>query len=129
MSANFTMHITAEGLSSLPTLNLGQSSQYPLRNIYKTLVVLTFALESLFEQSEEHRSTVVTEGARCPVGVHRQQVRANGVIILLFGVGCSVCVYSVYMCECECVQAYTCIAHHNNVYNVCACIPYSGKLW
>ena len=106
MSANFTMHIhvTAEGLSSLPTLKLGQSSQYPLRNIYKTLVVLTFAFESLFEQSEEHRSTVVTEGARSPVGVHCQQVRANGVIILLFGVGCSVCVFKV--CTCVSVNVY-----------------------
>ena len=52
--------------------------------------ILTFTLEPLFEESEEHRATVVTEGPGSPVGVHRQQVRANGVIIFLLGFGCSV---------------------------------------
>ena len=73
-----------------------------------TLAVLTFTLESLFEESEEHRATVVTEGPGSPVGVHRQQVRANGVIILLLGFGCSVHV-CVCVCVCACMNGKMCI--------------------
>ena len=81
--------------------------------MYMTLAVLTFTLEPLFEESEEHRTTVVTEGAGSPVGMHRQQVRANGVIILLLGFGCSV---HVRACACACANGKMCIA------STCTCI-------
>ena len=83
--------------------------------MYMTIVVLTFTLEPLFEESEEHRATVVTEGPGSPVGVHRQQVRANGIIILLLGFGCSVHVRAC-ACACACANGKMCIA------STCTCI-------
>ena len=48
---------------------------------------LTFAFQPLLQYTKQHGTTVVTEGARSSVGLNREEMRADGVIVLLLGIG------------------------------------------